>query len=81
MNTQAALARIFKGVSDIDQAEIKQKVHEIKGNAEKVAKINEGKNAGAQFMKLKRAFKLIYTGSMIAKEAASIAWQYYQLID
>ena len=36
MNTQAALARIFKGVSDIDQAEIKQKVHEIKGNPEEV---------------------------------------------
>ena len=81
VNSQAVLARIFKGVSDDVQAEIKQKVHEIKGDADAVAKINEGKTGGAQFMKFKRAFKLIYAGAMIGKEAASIAWQYYQYID
>jgi hypothetical protein len=81
MNLQAALARIFKGVSDIDQAEIKQTVHEIRDDVDAIADIRSGKNGGAQAMKLKRAFKLIYTGSMIAKEAATIAWQYYQLID
>jgi hypothetical protein len=81
MNSQAVLARIFKGVSDVDQAEIKKTVHEIKADAEEVAKINEGRNGGAQSMKLKKAFKIIYAGTMIAKEAATIAWQYYQLID
>ena len=81
INSQAVLARIFKGVSDVDQAEIKQTVHEIRETPETMADIRSGKNGGAQSMKLKRAFKLIYTGSMIAKEAATIAWQYYQLID
>ncbi len=81
MNSQAALARIFKGVSDVDQAEIRKTVHEIKADAEEVAKINEGRTGGAQSMKLKKAFKLIYAGTMIAKEAATIAWQYYQFID
>ncbi len=81
MNSQAALARTFKGVSDVDQAEIKQKVHEIRETPETMVDIRSGKNGGAQAMKLKRAFKVIYAGSMIAKEAATIAWQYYQLID
>jgi hypothetical protein len=81
INSQAVLARIFKGVSDVDQAEIKQTVHEIRETAATIADIRSGKNGGAQSMKLKRAFKLIYVGSMVAKEAASIAWQYYQFID
>ncbi len=81
INSQAVLARIFKGVSDVDQAEIKQTVHEIRETSDTMADIRSGKNGGAQSMKLKRAFKLIYARSMVAKEAASIAWQYYQFID
>jgi hypothetical protein len=79
VNSQAALARIFKGVSDDEQAEIKQKVQTIKDNYKNV--ISLGSHAGAQFMKFSPYFKTIYDGSMIAKEAASIAWQYYQFID
>jgi hypothetical protein len=79
VNSQAELARIFKGVSDDEQAEIKQKVQTIKDNHKSV--ISLGSHAGAQFMKFAPYFKTIYDGSMIAKEAASIAWQYYQFID
>ena len=79
VNSQAALARIFKGVSDDEQAEIKQKVQTIKDNYKNV--ISLGSHAGAQFMKFAPYFKTIYDGGMIAKEAASIAWQYYQFID
>jgi hypothetical protein len=79
VNSQAALARIFKGVSDDEQAEIKQKVQTIKDNYKSA--ISLGSHAGAQFMKFSPYFKTIYDGSMIAKEAASIAWQYYQFID
>jgi hypothetical protein len=79
VNSQAALARIFKGVSDDEQAEIKQKVQTIKDNYKSA--ISLGSHAGAQFMKFSPYFKTIYDGGMIAKEAASIAWQYYQFID
>jgi hypothetical protein len=79
INSQAVLARIFKGVSDDEQAEIKQKVQTIKENYKNV--ISLGSHAGAQFMKFKPYFKTIYDGTMLAKEAASIAWQYYQFID
>ena len=79
INSQAVLARIFKGVSDDEQAEIKQKVQTIKENYKNV--ISLGSHAGAQFQKFKPYFKTIYDGTMLAKEAASIAWQYYQFID
>jgi hypothetical protein len=79
INSQAVLARIFKGVSDVDQAEIKQKVQEIKGKYNDI--ISLGKHGVAQFQKFKPYFKLIYTGSMVAKEAATVAWNYYQFID
>ncbi len=81
LNSQEALARIFKGVSDEDQAEIKQKVHEIKGDSKLQALINLGAHGGAQAMKFKPYFKAMYKGSMLAKEAATVAWHYYQYID
>ena len=77
--SQDAITKVFKGVSDDEQAEIKQKVQTIKENYKNV--ISLGSHAGAQFMKFKPLFKTIYDGSMLAKEVASIAWQYYQFID
>ena len=40
-----------------------------------------GTHGGAQAMKFKPYFKLIYAGSMLAKEAATLAWQAYQYVD
>jgi hypothetical protein len=79
VNSQEALKKIFKGVTDMEQAEIKQKVQIVKDNYKELISI--GKTGGAQFMKFVPYFKTIYDGSMVAKEAASIAWQYYQFID
>ena len=79
VNSQEALAKIFKGVSDDDQAEIKQKVQIIKDSYKGL--ISLGIHGGAQFQKFAPYFKTIYDGSMLAKDAASIAWQYYQYID
>jgi hypothetical protein len=79
VNSQEILARIFKGVSKEDEAEIREKIKEVKrmyNNA-----IMVGAHGGAQAMKFKPYFKAIYTGSMLAKEAATIAWQAYQYVD
>ena len=43
--------------------------------------ISLGAHGGAQAMKFKPYFEAIYTGSMLAKEAATIAWQAYQYVD
>ena len=43
--------------------------------------ISLGVHGGAQFQKFKPYFKLIYAGSMLAKDAATIAWQAYQYVD
>ena len=79
VSSQEALAKIFRGVKDDDQAEIKQIVQTIKDNYKDAIRI--GSHGGAQFMKFLPYFKTIYDGSMVVKEAASIAWQYYQFID
>jgi hypothetical protein len=79
VNSQEALARIFKGVSKEEEAEIIQKIKLVKEKYNNV--ISLGVHGGAQAMKFKPYFKLIYAGSMIAKEAATIAWQAYQYVD
>ena len=52
VNSQAVLARIFKGVSDDVQAEIKQKVQTIKDDPKLKALISLGKHGRAQFQKI-----------------------------
>jgi hypothetical protein len=79
VNSQEALARIFKGVSDDEQEEIKQKVQTIKADYNNLIML--GAHGGAQFMKFRPYFQAAYKGSMLAKEAASIAWQAWQFID
>ena len=79
VNSQEILARIFKGVSKEDEAEIREKIKIVKEKYNNV--ISLGVHGGAQAMKFKPYFKLIYAGSMIAKEAANIAWQAYQYVD
>jgi hypothetical protein len=69
------------GVTEDEQVEIKEKVQLIKENPKYKALISLGKHGGAQFMKFVPYFQTIYDGSMVVKEAASIAWQYYQFID
>ena len=79
VNSQEALARIFKGVSKEDEAEIIQKIKIVKEKYNNL--ISLGVHGGAQFQKFKPYFKLIYAGSMLAKDAATIAWQAYQYVD
>ncbi len=79
VNSQEILARIFKGVSKEDEAEIRDKIKIVKEKYNNL--INLGAHGGAQAMKFKTYFKAIYAGSMIAKEAATIAWQAYQYLD
>jgi hypothetical protein len=78
VNSQEAIARIFKGVSPDDEAEIKKAAQIAKDSFS--TKISEGSHGGAQFQKFKPFFKTVYEGSMVAKEAASLAWQYYNTL-
>ena len=78
LNSQAALARIFKGVSDDEQAEIKKAAQIVKDSYS--SEVGEGKTLGAQAMKFKRAFNTVYEGRMDREEADRIGWQYYKLL-
>jgi len=78
VNSQEALARIFKGVSKEDEAEIIQKIKMVKAASNNIIML--GTHGGAQAMKFKPLFKAIYVGSMIAKQAAILAWQAYPYI-
>lgn len=79
VNSQEILARIFKGVSKEDEAEIRDKIKMVKAASNNIIML--GAHGGAQAMKFKPLFKAIYVGSMAVKEAASIAWQAYQYVD
>lgn len=76
--SQDAVRKVFDGTSDIDQAEIKQAVLEVKNKH--FEKINEGTTDGARSMKFKAFFKDSYSGPLNKKEASSIGWQYYKLL-
>jgi len=78
VNSQDAIARLFKGVTDVQQAEIKQAAQIAKDTYSE--EISKGSHGGAQFQKFKRVFKTVYEGSLLAKDVASIAWQYYILL-
>ena len=78
VNSQEAINRIFKGVSPDDEAEIKKAAQIAKDSFS--TRISEGSHGGAQFQKFKPFLKTVYEGSMVAKEAASLAWQYYNTL-
>ena len=77
-NSQEAIIKVFKGVSDDEQAEIKRAAQIVKDSY--ATEVGEGKTLGAQAMKFKRAFNTVYEGSMDKEEADRIGWQYYKLL-
>ena len=76
--SQEAIAKVFKGVSDDEQAEIKKAAQIVKDSYS--TQVNEGKTLGAQAMKFKRAFNTVYDGRMDKEEADRIGWQYFKLL-
>jgi hypothetical protein len=76
--SQDAITKVFKGVSDDEQAEIKKAAQIVKDSYS--SEVGEGKTLGAQAMKFKRAFNTVYEGRMDREEADRIGWQYYKLL-
>jgi hypothetical protein len=76
--SQEAITKVFKGVSDDEQAEIKKAAQIVKDSYS--TQVNEGKTLGAQAMKFKRAFNTVYDGRMDKEEADRIGWQYFKLL-
>jgi hypothetical protein len=78
VNSQDSIARLFKGVTDDQQAEIKQAAQIAKDTYSE--EISKGSHGRAQFQRLKRVFKTVYEGTLLAKDVASIAWQHYNFL-
>ena len=76
--SQDAITKVFKGVSDDEQAEIKKAAQIVKDSYS--SELGEGKTLGAQAMKFKRAFNTVYEGRMDREEADRIGWLYYKLL-
>jgi hypothetical protein len=79
VNLQEAIARIFKDVSDMDQAEIKKTADEVRNNPESYADLMKAPIGGARASTFKRLFKQRYTGSMYPEDAAKLGYDYYSI--
>ena len=80
INLQEAIARIFKGVPDMDQAEIKKTADEVRTNPKSYADLMKVPFGGARASTFKRLFKAKYTGSMYPQDAADLGYAYYALM-
>jgi hypothetical protein len=79
VNLQEAIARIFKDVSDMDQAEIKKTADEVRTTPDSYAELMKAPIGGARASRFKRLFKEKYTGSMYPEDAAKLGYDYYTL--
>jgi len=79
VNLQEAIARIFKDVPDIEQAEIKRATDVVRTTPESYAELMKAPIGGARASRFKRLFKEKYTGSMFPDDAANIGYDYYTL--
>ena len=77
VNLQEAIARIFKDVPDIEQAEIKRATDEVRTTHYEY--LMEAAIGGARASRLKSKFKLEYKGEMYPENAANLAYDYYIL--
>ena len=80
INLQEAIARIFKGVPDMDQAEIKKTADEVRTTPTSYADLMKAPFGGARASKFKSLFKAKYTGSIYPQDAADLGYAYYALM-
>jgi hypothetical protein len=78
INLQEAIARIFKGVPDMDQAEIKKTADEVRTTS--YADLMKVPIGGARASKFKSLFKENYTGTMYPQDAADLGYAYFALM-
>ena len=74
---QEAIARIFLGVEDFEQVEIKEKTFLVKNESKD--DLDEAAKGGARASVFKMLFKQKYKGKMYPKDAADIAYKYFVL--
>ena len=76
-DTQEAIAKLFQGVEDLEQAEIKRATDYVR--TAKYAELMKVPIGGARKGRFKTLFKETYTGTMYPEDAAELGYGYYKL--
>ena len=74
---QEAIAKLFLGVEDMEQAEIKRATDFVR--IDKYSELMKAPVGGARKGRLKTLFKETYTGKMYPEDAAELGYGYYKL--
>ena len=74
---QEAIAKLFLGVEDMEQAEIKRATDFVR--IDKYSELMKAPVGGARKGRLKTLFKDTYTGKMYPEDAAELGYGYYKL--
>jgi hypothetical protein len=75
---QEAIAKLFLGVEDMEQAEIKRATDYVR--IDKYSELMKVPVGGARKGRFKTLFKETYTGTMYPEDAAGLGYGYYKLV-
>jgi hypothetical protein len=75
--SQEAIAKIFKGIPDLEQSEIQRAAQLVK--IHNFTDVNKGENLSGQSKIFKSYFAKKYRGDMYIEDADKVGWQYYKL--